>query len=77
MTPRICCAYARSDLSSTASTEAGGSKPDWNTVLVSYLRTQPDVKGFVWFNFNKETDWRISSSTASAQALAAALAARR
>jgi hypothetical protein len=61
----------------TASTEAGGTKPDWNTALVSYLRTQPDVTGFVWFSFNKETDWRISSSTASAQALTAALAARR
>lgn len=61
----------------TASAEAGGSKPDWNTALVSYLQTQPDVTGFVWFNFNKETDWRIGSSPASASALAAALAARR
>ncbi|GAC1596238.1 MAG: hypothetical protein NVS3B6_02490 [Pseudarthrobacter sp.] len=64
-------------ITETASTEAGGSKPDWNTALVSYLRTQADVTGFVWFDFNKETDWRIDSSTASASSLAAALGARR
>lgn len=64
-------------ITETASTETGGSKPDWNTALVSYLRTQADVSGFVWFDFNKETDWRIGSSPASASALAAALAARR
>jgi hypothetical protein len=64
-------------ISETASTEAGGSKADWNTALVSYLRAQPDVSGFVWFNFSKETDWRIGSSTASASALNTALAARR
>lgn len=64
-------------ITETASTEAGGNKPDWNTALVSYLRSQPDVTGLVWFNFTKETDWRIDSSPASASALAAALAARR
>lgn len=64
-------------ITETASTETGGSKPDWNTALVSYLRAQPDVSGFVWFNLNKETDWRINSSAASASALSSALAARR
>ena len=60
----------------TSSAEQGGSKADWNTALVSYLAAQPDVTGMVWFNFNKETDWRINSSASSATALAAALAAR-
>ena len=60
----------------TASAEAGGSKADWNTALVSYLNAQPDVTGFVWFHHNKEVDWRINSTTASANALTAALAAR-
>lgn len=64
-------------ITETASTETGGSKPEWNTALVSYLRTQPDVSGFVWFHLNKETDWRINSSAASASALSSALAARR
>ena len=63
-------------ISETASAEAGGSKADWNTALVSYLAAQPDVTAFVWFHHNKEVDWRINSSAASATALAAALAAR-
>jgi beta-mannanase len=63
-------------ISETASAEAGGSKADWNTALVSYLAAQSDVTAFVWFHHNKEVDWRINSSTASTNALAAALAAR-
>jgi hypothetical protein len=31
----------------------------------------------VWFNLNKETDWRINSSDSSATAFKNALAARR
>jgi beta-mannanase len=61
----------------TSSAEQGGSKADWNTALVSYLAAQTDVTAVVWFNFNKETDWRINSSPSSATALASALAARR
>lgn len=64
-------------ITETASTEAGGSKADWNTALIPYLRTQPDVTGLIWFNLNKETDWRIESSTSSSTAFAAALASRR
>ncbi|MDQ0754257.1 glycoside hydrolase family 26 protein [Arthrobacter sp. B3I4] len=60
----------------TSSAEQSGSKADWNGALISYLAAQPDVTAVVWFNFNKETDWRINSSTSSAAALATALAAR-
>jgi len=60
----------------TASTETGGSKADWITALVPYLKAQPNVTGFFWFNLNKETNWRINSSTTSSDAFAAALAAR-
>ena len=64
-------------IAETASAEAGGSKAQWNTDLVSYLAAQPDVVGFVWFHLQKETDWRINSSDTSAAAFNAALAARR
>lgn len=64
-------------IAETASTELGGSKAAWNTGLVSYLAAQPDVIGFVWFHLQKETDWRINSSDASASALRSALLARR
>jgi beta-mannanase len=63
-------------IAETASAEAGGSKTAWNTTLVSYLAAQPDITAFVWFNHNKEVDWRINSTTASADAFAATLAAR-
>jgi hypothetical protein len=64
-------------IAETASSEAGGSKAAWNSDLVSYLAAQPDVMGFVWFHMQKEADWRINSSDASAAAFNSALAARR
>ncbi len=63
-------------IAETSSAEAGGSKADWNTALISYLSAQPDVTAVIWFHFNKEADWRINSSASSTQALSAALAAR-
>ncbi|MET0990715.1 MAG: glycosyl hydrolase [Glaciihabitans sp.] len=64
-------------IAETGSTEVGGVKSAWNTDLVAHLSSQADVMGFVWFNHNKETDWRINSSGSSANALANALALRR
>lgn len=64
-------------IAETASSELGGSKASWNTDLVSYLAAQPDVMGFVWFDMQKETDWRINSSDTSASAFKSALLARR
>ena len=64
-------------IAETASSEVGGSKPAWNRDLVAYLQAQPDVHAVVWFDYAKEADWRIGSSTASAEALRDALALRR
>jgi beta-mannanase len=63
-------------IAETSSAEQGGSKAAWNTSLISYLDAQADVTAVVWFNFDKETDWRINSSLTSADALRTALAAR-
>ncbi|SFK42052.1 glycoside hydrolase family 26 protein [Geodermatophilus ruber] len=63
-------------ISEVASAEAGGDKAAWIRALVAHLDAQSDVTGFVWFDHDKETDWRIASSPASAEALRAALAAR-
>ncbi len=63
-------------ISEIASAEAGDSKASWNSALVSYLAAQSDVTGLVWFHHNKEVDWRINSSSTSANAFATALAAR-
>ncbi|WP_258803551.1 glycoside hydrolase family 26 protein [Pseudarthrobacter sp. NS4] len=64
-------------IAETSSAEQGGSKAEWNTALISYLASQGDVTAVTWFHFNKETDWRINSSTTSAEALKQALAARK
>lgn len=64
-------------IAETSSAEQGGSKADWITALFSYLNAQPDVTAVTWFHYNKETDWRINSSTASADAFRQAMASRR
>ena len=56
-----------------ACAEAGGSKQNWVISLVDYLSGQPEVTGFIWFDHDKETDWRIASSPASVTAMATAL----
>ncbi|MFC8042902.1 glycoside hydrolase family 26 protein [Nocardia sp. NPDC057353] len=53
--------------------EAGGDKPAWITALVALLAADPAVTGFVWFDHDKETDWRLTSSPESARALRGAL----
>lgn len=52
-----------------ASTEIGGSKPQWIIDMFKNLRGKfSRIRGFTWFNINKETDWRINSSSASMEA---------
>lgn len=47
----------------TASSEDGGSKADWIRSIVPTLRDRfPDIKALVWFDVEKERDWRIRSS---------------
>ncbi|MEO3758881.1 glycosyl hydrolase [Mycobacterium sp. B14F4] len=53
--------------------EVGGSKADWIARFTEFLSRQPDVMGFVWFEHDKETDWRITSSPESAAAMSNAL----
>ncbi|HMI94168.1 MAG TPA: glycosyl hydrolase [Polyangiales bacterium] len=49
-----------------ASAEAGGDKAAWIDAIIPTLRSEyPLIKGLVWFDINKETDWRISSSPAA------------
>ncbi|OUM43198.1 beta-mannanase [Arthrobacter agilis] len=64
-------------IAETSSSELGGSKAQWISNLVGYLSAQPDVVALVWFHINKEADWRINSTTSSADAFRSALATRR
>ena len=53
----------------TASTEQGGDKASWIAGVLPALEASfPQVKALVWFQMNKETDWRIDSSTAARSA---------
>jgi len=55
-----------------ASSEVGGNKAKWITDMFSTLQSSfPRIVGFTWFNINKETDWRINSSSASQAAFIA------
>jgi hypothetical protein len=57
-------------IAETASTESGGNKATWITSAFTReipART-PRVKIVVWFDVNKETDWRVESSAQSLDA---------
>lgn len=64
-------------IAETASTEQGGDKATWITEAFSpaLMKNFPRVKAFIWFNENKESDWRIESSPAATKAFAQAIAA--
>jgi len=44
---------------------SGDAKARWIREAYATLRSHPNVVGAVWFNMNKETDWRVDSSAAS------------
>jgi beta-mannanase len=58
-----------------ASAEQGGNKASWITDAFATQLPQyfPLVRAFTWFNENKETDWRIESSSAAQNAFAIAI----
>lgn len=64
-------------LSEVGSAEAGGSKAAWVADFFRQLRRNPDILAFVWFNFDKEADWRIDSSSSSRHAFVAGVADAR
>lgn len=57
-----------------ASTELGGAKSSWITDAFSQIRNNyPRIKLFNWFNLNKETDWRVNSSSSAEAAFKTAV----
>jgi Glycosyl hydrolase family 26 len=53
----------------TASAERGGSKAKWISDAHAALESRfPSVAAFLWFDVNKENDWRFNSSTSALQA---------
>jgi hypothetical protein len=64
-------------LAEIGSAEQGGDKAAWITDFFARLAARPEVRGFLWFNHDKEADWRVQSSDASRIAYAAGVAASR
>lgn len=62
-------------IAETGSTDTGGSKAQWVTDMFRALenRLLPNLEAVVWFNEDKEYDWRIDSSPAALQAFRAHL----
>lgn len=56
---------------------AGDAKARWITDAYAALLRHPNVVGAVWFNMNKEADWRIESSAAAEAAFRGAMAEPR
>lgn len=53
-------------ITETASTESGGDKAAWIAdARVTVPRDFPSIAAVVWFDENKETNWRIDSSSAA------------
>lgn len=53
-------------LTEVASCSSGGSKAVWLRRLLSRLENRyTAVKGFMWFDYDKECDWRLSSDEAA------------
>ena len=56
----------------TASAEVGGDKGAWITAMHQDLKTDfSAIRAVVWFDINKETDWRINSSPSALAAYTA------
>lgn len=53
-------------IAETSSAEEGGSKAEWITGIRPTLESEfPSVRALVWFDVDKERDWRLRSSSAS------------
>jgi beta-mannanase len=62
-------------IAETASAEEGGDKAAWiEEMFVDLSSDYPRISGVVWFNRDKERDWRIESSRASLVAFRAGAA---
>jgi beta-mannanase len=56
-----------------ASAKRGGDKVKWITEAFQAIKEMNKIKAFIWFNLDKEADWRINSSEKSKLAFQEAL----
>lgn len=51
--------YVIAQTAAPRSSSCGGDQQQWVRDAFAYLSGDPNVVGLIWFNFVKETDWRI------------------
>jgi putative cell wall-binding protein len=51
--------YLIAQTAAPRSSTCGGDQEQWIDNAFSYLSGDPNVVGLIWFNFDKETDWRV------------------
>lgn len=56
------------EVSEVGCSSLGGNKPAWIHGLFSSLRRLPQIRSLIWYDLFKDSDWRIESSNASAEA---------
>lgn len=55
-------------VSETGATNSTGQQTRWITQMFSQLPQHPEIIGVIWFESDKELDWRIAGSSTSAAA---------
>jgi beta-mannanase len=60
-------------LAEIAASQVGGDKAAWIAGMFGEIERRPYIRSIVWFNLDKEADWRIESSRAAQRAFAAGL----
>lgn len=61
----------------TGATDASDQRARWITQMFSQLRGHPEILGVVWFESDKEIDWRIAGSASASAAFAKGAADQR
>lgn len=59
--------YLIAQTAAPRSAGCGGDQDAWSREMFSYLAADPNVIGLVWFNFVKETNWKIWQSSSLMQ----------
>lgn len=54
-------------ISEVASTDQGGDKANWIRNMFASLSQMPAISEIIWFNLNKERDWRLQANPSTLQ----------
>jgi mannan endo-1,4-beta-mannosidase len=55
-------------ISEVGTVEAGGSKPLWIKQMFDYLDAHTWIRSVLWFDLDKQADWRVATSPAAGRA---------